>query len=257
MSSYYKCTIAYDGTAYVGWQSQPGGGSVEQVLISAFHKAFNKPIAMHGASRTDAGVHAVGQVALCITPIELDPVRLQYAWNNRLPPDVMIQSIDIVDSSFHPRCNVKQKTYHYYLFERTTLPFSYRYGWVRPYFFDTTALEDAFKIFVGTHDFRSFCTGTSYTAGTIRKIDDIRVKRMYDNNRIEITFVAQRFMRYMIRRLVGAVVTIFTRPHVTIESVKAILMAQNPAHSLPTAPACGLFLSKITYNQKDLNGLYT
>jgi tRNA pseudouridine38-40 synthase len=248
MNNYYKCIVAYDGTAYAGWQAQPDQPSIEKTLHSTFTKTFKHPITIHGASRTDAGVHALGQVMLCITPLTISPYKLRYAWNNVLPSAIVIRLIEVSTSSFHPRQSVKQKIYNYYIFTRAPLPFAYSYGWFYRYPFNNTTLEKALQLFVGTHNFRSFCTGDSYTQGTIRTIDTITVTKIAHTNTLEITVKGQRFMRYMIRRLVGAAITIATKSNYSLNTLAEIFDAKNPAHSLPTAPAHGLFLSKIIYH---------
>lgn len=245
--NYYRAIVAYDGGAYAGWQIQTDQRSIQQVLSDTFERIFTHAVTLHGASRTDAGVHALGQVVLCQTVLSIDPETLRFAWNNKLPKDVFIRSVDLVSADFHPRQNVRQKIYHYYLFDQPPLPFVQRYGWYYRYPINRDKLQEALQVFVGSHDFRSFCTGDNYQAGTVRTIDQIEVSWVPEKDMLQITFVGERFMRHMIRRLVGAAVTIAARSALTNDDLLKVLAAKNPAHALPTAPASGLLLYKIIY----------
>ncbi len=129
----YKLTIAYDGTDYFGWQEQKDKPSISQALIKAFDFVFERDVLLLGASRTDAGVHAMGQVARCKTNLAIDSQTLRWAWNNVLPADIMIRSLKLVNPSFHPYYNVQQKIYYYHFFLDRPLPLVQRYGWYYPY----------------------------------------------------------------------------------------------------------------------------
>lgn len=220
--------------------------TIEHTLITSFERTFHQPVRLWGASRTDAGVHAFGQVVKCQTTLDLDGDRLCYAWNRKLPCDIRIRSIERIAPVFDPRSNVHYKTYHYYIFETPPSPFMHRYGWFSGYHFDKEYLKKIVQLFVGTHDFRSFCTGDHYAGGTIRNIDAIWLDELPDIGAVRITFVAERFMRYMIRRLVGAAMAVAGKKF-SLENLVTIFHKKDPAHHLPAAPACGLFLHEIIY----------
>lgn len=125
MSSYrrFKLVVAYDGTAYFGWQTQANRRSVQETIIKTFKKVFHCEPRLIGASRTDAGVHALGQVLLCVMPFEIMPEKLRFAISNALPRDIVLRSVTPVDESFHPHHNVFKKTYYYHFFTKRPLPF--------------------------------------------------------------------------------------------------------------------------------------
>lgn len=244
----YKLLIAYDGTSYHGWQIQPDAITVAGVLQERFKKVFGHEIHLVGASRTDAGVHALGQVALCTTPISLDPQKLCSAWNGRLPEDIRIRCAQAVPATFHPQRNVQTKTYWYHVFTERPLPGFARYGsWYRfPVSYEK--LQAGLKLFEGTHDFRSFCTGDEQES-TVRTVTAIRVVRLprYRAYRIEVQ--GPGFLRYMIRRMVGAALYVASHDTLSVEEITRTLAACNPLHTLPSAPAQGLVLRKIIYRE--------
>ena len=241
----YKILIAYDGLDYYGWQLQPDVPTITSVLQNSFKAVFKKEIHVVGASRTDAGVHALGQVARFYSDIVIAPEKMLKAWNNLLPRDILIRKLELVDDSFHPQRNVAQKTYYYHFFTKKPLPFLARYGFYRDMLLNYEKLQECLQIFVGTHDFRSFCTGYEQES-TIRTIDSLSLQyfKRYGVYRIEIK--GPGFLRYMIRRIVGACLNI-ALTHRSIEELSIALAAKDPQQHLFTAPAHGLILSGITY----------
>jgi tRNA pseudouridine38-40 synthase len=243
---YYKLIIAYDGTNYDGWHEQPHKKTVEDVLYTTFKTVFKREGYILAASRTDAGVHALGQVAVFRTDFDLEPGLLKKAWNDRLPPDIMIRSLRPVDASFHPHYGVKQKTYFYHVFLQRPLPFVARYGWHFPLTLDLCKLQECLNIFLGKHDFRSFCS-SDYKKDTTRTIDSIRLVylKRYRAYRIEVS--GQRFAYNMIRRIVGAALYVARHDDIPASYLLDVLAEKNPQQILPTAPARGLLLYKIVY----------
>jgi tRNA pseudouridine38-40 synthase len=248
----YTLVVAYDGTDYFGWQLQKDKPSIAQALQTAFEQTFKKNITLIGASRTDAGVHAVGQVAAFSTELDIAAQTMHWAWNNALPADIMIRSLTNVDATFHPQKNVKQKTYYYHVFLQRPLPFVQRYGWFYKYPIDQQKLKELTKIFVGKHDFRSFCTGDEMGEDTIRTIDEIIIEEFKRFNMLRVTVKGERFMRHMIRRLVGALLEGASRNYLSERDLCDILAAKNPEHELPNAPAKGLMLYKIIYHAGEI-----
>lgn len=243
---YYKLIIAYDGTEYQGWQEQPHKNTVKDTLVAAFKVVFKCESYLVAASRTDAGVHALGQVALVRTTLALDPVLLQRAWNNALPSSISIRSIQRVDQSFHPQKNVFQKTYWYHFCLERPLPFIGRFVWRFPQAIDSEKLKECLQVFIGTHDFRSFCS-SDYQDDTVRTIDDIRLVYLKRYNVYRIEVCGQRFLYNMIRRIVGAALYVASRNNLSEDDLKRAIDAKNPEQILPNAPAHGLLLYKIVY----------
>ncbi len=242
----YKIVVAYDGTAYRGWQEQDNATTVSGTLTKAFRDVFFQEARILGASRTDAGVHALGQVAIVRCPIDINPENLMRAWSKAIPMDISIRSIQKLDRLVHPHDGVVQKTYAYYLFCKRPLPLYQRFGWFIYKPIDLEILKKALNIFLGQHDFRSFCTGDDLV-DTVRSIDsvDISYVSSWDAYRIEIK--GKSFLRYMIRRIVGACVTVATSEDFDLEDIKKVLDQKNPCHTLPNAPAKGLILEQIAY----------
>ncbi len=243
----YKLVIAYDGSSYCGWQSQVNKLSVSQVLNDSFKSTFGKFVRIVGASRTDAGVHALGQVVRIETDMVILAEKLRFAWNNALPFDIVIRSIKEIDKSFNPFFGVESKIYHYHFFINRPLPFLQRYGYYHPYPINIDLLYDALQFFVGTHDFRSFRSSEDMRSNTIRTIDSIDLEHIKRYNVYRIVIKGQKFLRHMIRRIVGASFAVATRTNVSLAYLKLVMEARDPSHVLPNAPAQGLLLYKIIY----------
>ncbi|MGC2310278.1 MAG: tRNA pseudouridine(38-40) synthase TruA [Candidatus Babeliaceae bacterium] len=246
---YYKILIAYDGFDYHGWQVQPEHLTIAGILQERFKAVFQKDIILVGASRTDAGVHALGQVAIFSTDFDCSPEQLKDAWNRKLPPSILIRSLERADPQFHSQKNVNYKIYWYHVFLEQPLPFYARYGtWIKKPL-NIEKLRIALAIFIGTHDFRSFCTGYE-RENTVRTLYSIKLKYIvaYKVYRIEIK--GNSFLRYMIRRIVGACLEIASSSERDIQELVDALRARDPLQLLPTAPAQGLMLRKIVYHQK-------
>ncbi len=246
--------IAYDGYDYHGWQWQPKKITVAGQLEKSFFKAFQKrPISLVGASRTDAGVHAWGQVARVTIDFVIDAEKLKRAWQGALPPTIMLREVTLVDSDFELQDGVISKTYDYYISPTRMVPFLARY--CVPYYakFDIPLLQKNLNVFLGTHDFRSFCTGDDKesTVRTITAISVIYLKR-YTMYRVRVQ--GPGFLRYMIRRIIGASLQAMT---MQLENGIAdsatflhdVLQEKNPQQNLKTAPAHALMLRAIEYRK--------
>ena len=254
----YKIVVAYDGTEYFGWQEQLEKPTIAKALQDSFKAVFGRAIKLIAVSRTDAGVHALGQVAVFKTSLDITPHTLRWAWSNKLPEDIVIRSLELVPNRFSPHADVKQKTYLYHFFMQCPMPFVARYGWHFRTPISLPKLEEVLQVFVGTHDFRSFSTGDDRGEDTIRTIESISIIPMQRYNAYAIVIKGPKFLRYMIRRIVGAALSCASREDVTIDHVKDILARKNPNHTLPNAPAKGLVLYKIRYNytqNSDINAV--
>jgi tRNA pseudouridine38-40 synthase len=245
----YKIVVSYDGTDFSGWQYQPHAASVAQTLQDSFKALFGTSIKIVGASRTDAGVHAFGQVAIFSTDLDLEPVRMQRAWNDALPKTILVRDLVPAPLGFHPMYGVKEKTYGYHFFLKRPLPFVAPYGWFFRYPLDRAKLEQSLALFVGTHDFRSFCTGTEMGENTVRTINSIRLEHLQRYGIWRIEFKGPGFMRHMIRRIVGACMQTAAKPELSPDYLREVLALRDPRQELLNAPAQGLCLYKIRYHQ--------
>ncbi|HSC24698.1 MAG TPA: tRNA pseudouridine(38-40) synthase TruA [Candidatus Babeliales bacterium] len=245
----YKLVVAYDGSAYFGWQAQLHKSSIAATLNYAFKAAFKTEVKVLGASRTDAGVHALGQIAYIKTDLSIISDRLKWAWNNALPADIMIRSLEPVNDSFNPFCNVEQKIYYYHFFTERPLPFVQRYGYFYPYKIDFDMLRQALQFFVGTHDFCSFKSSEDLRINTIRTIDSITLEYLPRYKAYRIVVKGKKFLRHMIRRIVGASLSVASKNNHSLQLLQDIMIACNPRHTLPNAPAQGLMLYKIIYKK--------
>jgi tRNA pseudouridine38-40 synthase len=252
---YYKLIIAYDGYDYHGWQWQPTKKAVANQLEKSFKKAFHQePLSLVGASRTDTGVHAWGQVARVKTAFYLEPDVLKRAWQGALPHTILLRSVEAMPGDFDLQEGVEHKTYDYYFSRVKLLPFIGRY--CIPYYgqFDAEVLQKNLDVFLGTHDFRSFCTGDD-KENTVRTIESISVTYLRRFNVYRIRIKGPGFLRYMVRRIVGASLQTMT---MQLEEkldnapnyLNLILKEKNPKQNLKTAPAHGLMLRSITYGNK-------
>ncbi len=245
----YVLVLAYDGSLFGGWQTQHRGNSVQEVLQNSFYDTFKKPVKLIAASRTDVGVHALGQVVLCKTEFDLPVDRLLKVWNDNLPASIVIQSLKKAKNFFHPWYNVFQKCYIYRIFCSKPTPFVASYGWhVKPAI-DWARVKMALEFFVGMHDFKRFKHAQDDRVDTIREIKSVNLyyNRRYGAWSIEVK--GKSFLRHMIRKIVGAVIFVGTHPDVPLELLQQLLITGTGHLQFPTAPACGLLLRSIEYTE--------
>lgn len=245
----YKLTVAYDGTDYHGWQWQPHQRSVDRVLREAFLKTFNQTCMLVGASRTDAGVHAAGQVVRIKTDLVIEPQKLRWILNNALPEDIVITDLVLADPKFHPQHTVALKTYHYTFFTQRPSPTVQRFGTFIQRPIDFEKLSRALTLFLGEHDFRAYCKEVP-EKNTVKTINAIALFPCEKTGGVVIKITGKSFLRFMIRRIVGAAFAAATQPTVQINDLKRALFEKKMAKVLPTAPAKGLCLMQIDYYQK-------
>ncbi|MCF7799894.1 tRNA pseudouridine(38-40) synthase TruA [Candidatus Babeliales bacterium] len=247
---YFKIVIAYDGTDFCGWQTQLDKPTVCTCMQKAFYKTFKQKISLVGASRTDSGVHAIGQVAKFRTELNLKPKIILNAWNSILPKSILIRQVEKIDNNFHPCKNVLQKTYYYNFFLKRPLPFVSRYGWFCNYVekIDLEKFERALNLYIGEHDFRSFCKiDIDENKNPIRKIDFIGLQKYSKHNLLQVVIKGKSFLRFQIRRMVGYALDVARRPDLSIDYLKNILDKPSPHQKLLKAESCGLILRKIDY----------
>jgi len=244
----YKIVVAYDGTDFHGWQTQKKETTVASTLKNSFKKSFGKDVKILGASRTDAGVHALGQTALVETDLDVSTFEILHAWNNSLPNSILIKSIDDSDRNFYPFANVEKKIYWYHLFLKRPLPFVARYGWFWKFIdnVDWNKFAKAMNYFVGEHDFRSFCKNIE-NENTIKKVDVVKIEKLNRFSAIRVIVEGKGFLRYQIRRMIGAALEIASKKEMSEDLIKHHLENPSDQQHFTKAEACGLCLRKIIY----------
>lgn len=240
-----KLTIAYDGTNYCGWQIQPNGITIEEILNKALSKMTGEEILVIGASRTDSGVHAMGNVAVFDTDTTIPAEKIAVALNQRLPEDIVITKSEEVPLDFHPRyCNCS-KTYEYHIINtRIPIPTKRLTNYFVSYVLDIDKMRQAASYLVGEHDFVSFCNVRTDVENTVRTITALDI--LTNGNEITIRITGNGFLYNMVRIIVGTLIRVgrgFYEP----EKVKEILEAKDRKAAGVTAPAQGLMLVEIKY----------
>jgi len=247
MSLRLKLVIAYDGTPFAGWQSQSHRNTIQDHVERAFERVLGKPVRVHGAGRTDAGVHALAQCAHVDLPNHrLSAVRWTDALNALLPPTIRVLRCAYVSSNFHARLSAKGKIYHYRLWSAPVLPpFEYHRVWHIPRPIDLKILKRAAKDFVGTHDFAGFAAnrGKKETS-TVRTIYSVRVRQQ--GPFVTIDFDGDGFLYKMVRLIVGSLVKC-ALGKMRIEDIAARLRSSQVGAARFAAPAEGLFLARVRY----------
>ncbi len=234
---------AYDGTAYHGWQIQPGVPTIEGELNKALSGLLGEDIQVIGASRTDSGVHALGNVAVFDTNTKIPPEKLAYALNQRLPEDIRIQSSVEVPEDFHPRHCESRKTYEYKILNREfPLPTKSRDSYFTYVHLDLDRMQRAAAYLVGQHDFKSFCASAAVVESTVRTIYELAIERTGDE--ITIRVCGNGFLYNMVRIIAGTLIEI-GRGNREPKEIRDILEAKDRAAAGPTAPACGLTLVEL------------
>lgn len=240
-----KLTIAYDGTNYCGWQVQPNGTSIQEVIELELSRLFKGKIKTIGASRTDAGVHARGNVAAFEVMTMMPPEKIAYALNAGLPDDIVVQSSEEVPQHFHPRFSDSIKTYEYHILNRTfpdPMRRHYTYFYYHP--LDVEAMNEAAGYLVGEHDFTSFASVHAQTNTYVREITSCTVQR--DGDEVVLRISGYGFLYNMVRIIAGTLIEVGGGMR-KAEDIVRILEAKNRDEAGPTAPPEGLVLVGIEY----------
>ncbi len=246
-----KLTLAYDGTEFVGWQRQLTGPSIQGLLEDALVPLAGEPVVVAGAGRTDAGVHALGQVASITLPRDVAPDAVVRALNVRLPPSIRVLDATVVGPEFHARFSARAKTYRYRLWNGPVVsPFEHAFVWHIPGpGLDIDAMRDAAARLVGRHDFASFRSAGGDAETTVRTIHACRLLARTDPVRDPlITFEVHGdgFLRHMVRTLVGSLVEVGHRRR-SPGWIDEVIGARERGRAGRTAPASGLFLVAVEY----------
>jgi tRNA pseudouridine38-40 synthase len=242
----FKLTIEYDGSAYRGWQRQPNGPSIQSTIEDALKRMTRQTITLIGSGRTDAGVHALGQVANFTCDTRIEPDAFQRGLNSILPDDIVIKACNGVPTEFHSRFDVKSKQYHYHILnQRLPKAVGRHYAWWIRRPLDLEAMREATHYLLGRHDFKAFEGAGSPRSHTIRHIMRADFTDQ-PNGIIRFGVEADGFLRYMVRNIVGTLAAV-GRGDIDASQFKAILLSKDRNKAAATAPAHGLFLVKVNY----------
>ena len=260
MSRNFKITLAYDGSEFHGWQIQPGLPTVQGTLAECLKRLTGEEVLPQGSGRTDAGVHALAQIASVRLESTIPERNLVIALNDALPPSVRVNSLEIVSDSFHARHSAKAKTYRYRIYRDAICPpFLARYVYHDPYPMNEEALMHSSEHVVGKHDFTSFAAsdpersariaesqeeGEEQGASNVRTIHSSQWTRTGEE--LVYTVRGDGFLHHMVRNLVGTFLQV-GKGALTIEDVPRILTARDRSAAGPTAAACGLYLVSVEY----------
>ena len=237
--------VAYDGTNYCGWQIQANGITVQEELNRCLSKLLKEPIHTVGASRIDAGVHALGNVAVFDTAARMPAEKISYALNTYLPEDIRIQYSAEVAADFHPRYCESEKTYEYRILNRRfPLPTQRLYTYFYHYNLDVEKMREGASFLVGRHDFASFCGANAQVKSTVREVTGIDIEKKDDVITIQVR--GRGFLYNMVRIIAGTLIEIGNKQYPP-EKMGEILRACDRQQAGPTAPACGLTLKEIKF----------
>jgi tRNA pseudouridine38-40 synthase len=244
--STFKIVLAYDGTDYVGWQRQANGVSIQALIEQALRALDGRDVTVTGAGRTDAGVHALGQVAAFTIAREMTADGVARALNAHLPPAIRVLSAEETPPAFHPRFGARAKTYRYQLCNADVLsPFDRGRAWHVPGPLDVDAMRAAAQLLVGRHDFAAFQATGSSVSTTVR---DLAVSRIADCGSRMLCYEVEGsgFLRHMVRIIVGSLVEV-GRGRQRPEWIGTLLASRDRTTAGPTAPPQGLFLVRVEY----------
>lgn len=240
-----KLVVAYEGTNYCGWQIQPNGITIEQVLNETLSSLLGEEITVTGASRTDAGVHSLGNIAVFETHTKMPAEKISFALNQRLPEDIVVQESCQVPEDFHPRFSKSRKTYEYRILNcRFRQPLERRTSYFYHYPLDVSAMQKAAAYLVGEHDFTSFASVHAQTNTYVRMIYALDVVREGDMIRIRVQ--GNGFLYNMVRIIAGTLIQVgagIKKP----EDMESILAGKDRELAGPTAPAHGLTMIGLEY----------
>lgn len=254
-----KLTIAYDGTDFNGWQAQPGQPTIQGALADVLEKLTQRRLAIHAAGRTDAGVHAEGQVVNFKTQSALSVEEFQRAFNALLPPSIRVNGAEEVGPDFHSRWDALAKTYRYRIFRGPVVPpFLWKYVWHDPFELSFDAMVGAASRFVGEHDFTTFAASSGSeeddrertTVRTIFRSEWVRVpiaSSEADGEEWVYLVRGKSFLRHMVRKMVGTLVDV-GRGRLVPDDLPKLLALRDRSKSGATMPAQGLCLESVEYS---------
>ena len=239
----YKITIQYDGTRYAGWQFQENATSIQEVISNSIKQILQEEINLIGAGRTDAGVHALGQVANFELSKELDLFKFKYSLNSVLPDDISIANIEPVDEKFHARFSAKKRSY-IYLISNQKSPFFDHYSYTLFSNFNQDKLNELSSALIGTQDFTSFCKINTEVQNKICEVYEARWRKQ---KKLFIFYIeANRYLYGMVRAIVGSLLKAYSSEE-GMNYLKNIFNQKDRNAAADAVPAKGLFLYKVKY----------
>lgn len=244
-----KLTVAYDGGAYAGWQIQPDKPTVQGALETAWHEITRETVRLTAAGRTDAGVHALGQVAGLATESSMPTAELQRGLNAVLPADVSVLAVEDARAGFHATHDAQGKTYRYQIHNgRTPSVFDRHWTWHHPQPLDAAAMHRAGQTLVGRHDFSSFESAGSERPDSVRTINELAVTRGTGTlaDRVTVEVAGDGFLYNMVRAIVGTLVEVGKGAR-DVSWPAEVLAARDRRQAGPTVPPHGLFLVRVNY----------
>lgn len=242
----YKITIEYDGTGLVGWQKQKGKKSVQQLLEKAIEGFCQENVKTTAAGRTDAGVHALAQI-VHFNLSKKHPLRnIQHGINHHLnEAPISVLKAEIVSDDFSARFNAKKRYYRYHIINRAAPPKVYKNrAWHIPQKLDSKAMKKGAEFFIGKHDFTSFRSTECQAKSPVKTLEEVKITKRGEHIYIDVS--ARSFLHNMVRNITGTLVLI-GRGKLQPEKIKEILKAKDRRAAGPTAPAYGLYLTKVRY----------
>ncbi len=242
----YKITIEYDGTETSGWQRQANGTSIQQFIEEAIEQFAKEKVVVHAAGRTDSGVHALGQVAHFDLKLEHSEHVVQRAVNHFLKPNkIILLDCKVVDSDFHARFSAKKRNYKYVITNRA-MPsvLDVNRTWHIHQKLDIDKMQEAANFLIGHHDFTSFRALHCQAQSPVKTLDEIKIYS--EEEKIFFTLRATSFLHHMVRNIVGSLVLVGLRKWQP-RDIKTTLEAKDRSKAGPTAPACGLYFTKVEY----------
>ncbi|HXM92747.1 MAG TPA: tRNA pseudouridine(38-40) synthase TruA [Candidatus Dormibacteraeota bacterium] len=251
---YFKLTIAYDGTDFHGWQTQSNKPTIQGEIVKVLRRITQEDTILHGAGRTDAGVHALGQVASFRTQSGLAAQEFQRALNALLAPAIRIVAAEEVGPNFHARWSARGKTYRYRMYRGKVVPPAlWRYVLHYPFPLDEDAMRDAAARFVGTHDFASFAASTGseeddQERSTEREIYAADLTRTTDGEELVFRVSGRSFLRYMVRKMVGTLLDV-GRGKLAPCDIERLYELRDRSKSGPTVPPQGLVMVEVQHDE--------
>lgn len=246
-SAQLRLTVEYEGTAYQGWQVQPRGPTVQEVLERALATALREPVRVRGAGRTDAGVHACGQVAAVrVTRLPADLEILRRSLNALTPDDVAVRHIAVADDGFDPRRHARSRVYEYRIWNAPVpSPFWRRYAWHVPGPLDVPAMDEAARLLEGEHDMAAFqAADAEPVRSTVRRVLESRIGMTPPQ--IVYRVEATAFLKHMVRNIIGTLVEI-GRGERAVATIPALIAGRDRRRAGATAPPHGLTLVAVRY----------
>ncbi|MCP3875870.1 MAG: tRNA pseudouridine(38-40) synthase TruA [Desulfobacteraceae bacterium] len=247
MNKNFRIIIEYDGTNFFGWQKQPQTETIQGKIEKALTQILNQKIKIFGSGRTDAGVHAFGQVANFHADTRIDCHDLKKGMNSLIRHSIVIKECCIVDDNFHAQYNAVSKKYHYYILNtQDPCAIGRQYQWHIRHPLDINTMNQCCSMITGVFDFKSFENTGSPRSSSIREVFFSTID-LIDNNRIVFKITASGFLKNMVRNLIGTIVLVGLNK-INVDDFKKILQAKDRAKAAPTAPAHGLFLNNVNYS---------